>query len=100
MYITDMHTKRNKTLRYKVIIGGSDKQVIRKFATADEIVEALGSGLSKDIVYRKVKISAKQGHAYTGFRRTKHRHILIERIKKKEWGFRDERGHFNKIDLV
>ena len=76
-----MPVKRNKTLRYKVTIC-ERTPVIKLFHTANEIVEALGCGLSKDIIYRKVKISKKKGHAYTGFRKTPHRHILVERLPR------------------
>ncbi len=76
-----MSTKRNKTLRYKVTLC-ERTPVIKFFNTADEIVDALGCGLSKDIIYRKVKISRKDGHAYTGYRMTPHRHILVERLPR------------------
>ena len=83
-----MRKNRKKQFRYKVTIC-KEKQPrmlcelhpeIRKFFTADEIVDALGCGLSKDIIYRKVKISSKRGHAYTGHYSTPHSHILVERI--------------------
>ena len=82
---------RIRKIRYKVILRKKDNLFESHFGTAQAIIDKLGCGLSKDIVYRKVKMN----NTFTGFRKTPHDHIKIYKLKKPiEWSepYRSERA--------
>lgn len=68
---------RVRRIRYKVITRKKEDLFVTYYATAEAIINNLGSGLSKDIVYRKVKLN----NTFTGFRKTPHDHIKIYKLK-------------------
>ena len=74
-------TKRITKIKYRVYIIRDNELYERKYSTADDIVNDLHCGLSKDIVYRKIKATSGRGHAYTGYRQCPHRHIKIFKVK-------------------
>ena len=73
-------SKRITKIRYKVYIIRDNELYERKYATADEIVKDLGNGLSRDIIYRKIRATSGRGHEFTGYRQTPHRHIKIFKV--------------------
>ena len=74
-------TKRITKIRYKVYIIRDNELYERKYSTADEIVDDLSDyGLSRDIIYRKIKATSGRGHAYTGYRKCPHRCVKIFKV--------------------
>tara|TARA_R110000824_G_scaffold226879_6_gene414657 strand:+ start:415 stop:708 length:294 start_codon:yes stop_codon:yes gene_type:complete len=66
--------------RWKAIFQNEDGLFKKFYANADQIVDDLQSGLSKDIIYRKSRVS-KGAWGYTGRKRVPHDHIKIIKLK-------------------
>ena len=68
--------------RWKAVWEDKDLGLFKKFyANADQIVNDLQSGLSKDIIYRKSRVS-NGAWGYTGRKSVPHAHIRIYKLKK------------------
>ena len=77
-------TKRITKIKYKVFIIRDGELFERKYSTADEIINDLQSGLTKNVIYRKVRTTSGRGHHFTGFRSTPHQHIKIFKVNPAE----------------
>jgi len=66
--------------RWKAVWEDNNSLFKKFYATADQIVEDLQSGLSKDIIYRKSRVS-NGSWGYTGRKRVPHSSIKIIKLK-------------------
>ena len=66
--------------RWKAIYQNDDGLFKKLYANADQIVNDLKSGLSKDIIYRKSRVS-NGAWGYTGRKSVPHAHIKIIKLE-------------------
>ena len=79
-----MNTTRKRSppskARWKAIFQHPEGLFKKLYANADQIVDDLGSGLSKDIIYRKSRVT-NGAWGYTGRKSVPHAHIKIIKLK-------------------